>query len=126
MVKVVRDWRRASQEGKDEVGGQHEGAGEEAGSFGAGFARGRPGRLQQVEDGMPGEGEEIEGRERHGEKLLAVPEIMFGAHSRGCAGGASFRHAGPWSATRTRASIPKPLNKPKAHTEFSIRSLWQV
>ena len=35
------------------------------------------GRLQQVEDGMPGEGEQIEGGERHGEKLLAVPEIMF-------------------------------------------------
>ena len=60
-----------------EVGGQHEGVGEEASSFGGGFARGLPGRLEQVEDGMPGEGEQIEGGERHGEKLLAVPEIVF-------------------------------------------------
>ena len=56
---------------------EREGVGEEAGSFGGGFARGLPGRLQQIEDGMPGEGEQIEGGERHGEKLLAVPEIMF-------------------------------------------------
>jgi hypothetical protein len=36
-----------------------------------------PGRVQQFEHGMPGESEQIEGGERHGEKFLAVAEIMF-------------------------------------------------
>ena len=42
-----------------------------------GFASGAPGRLQQFEHGMPSEGEQIEGREGHGEKFLTVSEIMF-------------------------------------------------
>ena len=48
-----------------------------AGSLGGGFARGLPGRLQQFQHGVPVEGEQIESRERHGEELLAVPEIVF-------------------------------------------------
>src|SRR5208337_4474761 len=38
---------------------------------------GLPGWLEQFEHGVPGEGEEIEGRSRHGEKVPAVPEVVF-------------------------------------------------
>jgi hypothetical protein len=48
--------------------------GEEARSFGGGFARGFSGRLEDVEDAMPSEGEQIQRRQRHGEERLAVPE----------------------------------------------------
>src|SRR5277367_3626162 len=50
---------------------------EEAGSLGGGFAGGPPRGLEQVEHGMPGEGEQIEGGQRHGEKLLTMAEIVF-------------------------------------------------
>ena len=63
--------------GKEDVGAQHEDVGEEAGSLDRRFASGLPGRFEQVEHGMPGEGEQIEGRQRHREKPLAMAEIVF-------------------------------------------------
>ena len=42
-----------------------------------GLASGLPGRFEQVEHGMPGEGEQIEGRQHHREKPLAVAEIVL-------------------------------------------------
>src|SRR5271170_2178536 len=50
---------------------------EEAGSLDGGLPRRLPRRLQAFEHGVPGEGEQIEGREHHCEKLLAMAEIMF-------------------------------------------------
>jgi hypothetical protein len=50
---------------------------EEAGPLDRRFASGEPGRLEQFEYGMPGEGEQIEGRQRHREKRLAMTEIVL-------------------------------------------------
>src|SRR5208337_3769687 len=63
--------------GEEDVGAQHEDVGEEAGSLDRRFASGLPGRFEQVEHGMPGEGEQIEGRQHHREKPLAVAEIVL-------------------------------------------------
>ena len=45
------------------------------------FASGEPGRLEQFEYGVPGEGEQegeqIEGRQRHREKCPAMAEIVL-------------------------------------------------
>ena len=51
--------------------------GEEAGSFFRRFSGLAPGRLAEVEHGAPGEGEEVEGGERHGQIGLAMAEIVF-------------------------------------------------
>jgi hypothetical protein len=63
--------------GKDRVGGDGGQMGEEAGSLGRGLARGDPGRLQQFERGVPGEGEQVQARQHHRQKTLAMAEIVF-------------------------------------------------
>ena len=63
--------------GKDYVGAQHEDVGEEAGSLDRRFASGLPGWFEQFEYGVPGEGEQIEGRQCHREKPLAMAEIVL-------------------------------------------------
>ena len=63
--------------GKDYVGAQHEDVGEEAGSLDRRFASGLPGWFEQFEHSVPGEGEQIEGRQRHREKPLAMAEIVL-------------------------------------------------
>ena len=81
--EVLRDGEGC--EGFEEVGpaGEDDEArqgceiGEEAGSFLPRFARLAPRRLQDVENGVPGEGKHVEGGERHGELIFAVPEIVF-------------------------------------------------
>ncbi len=60
--EIGQDFEKDGPRGKDDVGGQHEDMGEEAGSLCSGLAGGLPGRVQQFEHGMPGEGEQIEGR----------------------------------------------------------------
>ena len=36
-----------------------------------------PGRRQEVENRVPGEGEQVERGERHGQIVLAMPEVVF-------------------------------------------------
>src|ERR1700674_4006854 len=50
---------------------------EEAGSLRGGLARGYPGRLQQFERGVPGEGEDVQARQRHRQESRAMAEIVF-------------------------------------------------
>jgi hypothetical protein len=49
----------------------------QARSLGRGLARRLPGRLDDIERGVPGEGEEVECGERHRQKSFAVAEIVF-------------------------------------------------
>jgi hypothetical protein len=51
--------------------------GEEAGSLLCGLACGLPGRFEKIEDGMPGEGEQVKCGQRHRQKRFAVAEIVF-------------------------------------------------
>ena len=62
---------------EDSVGGQHREMGEEACSLGGGFASSLPGGFQKFERRVPGESEEVERRQHHGEKRLAMAEIVF-------------------------------------------------
>src|SRR5580693_1003944 len=63
--------------GKDRVGGDRGQMVEEAGSLRRGLACSDPGRLQQFERSVPGEGEEVQARQHHRQKALAMAEIVF-------------------------------------------------
>ena len=62
MVKFVRGIEDGAPGGEYDVGGQHEDMGEEAVSLVGGLSRGLPGWLSSPSTGVPGEGEQIEGR----------------------------------------------------------------
>lgn len=51
--------------------------GEEGGSFACGFTRGFPRRLQNVENGMPGKGQQVQGGQVHGQEFLAMAEAVL-------------------------------------------------
>src|SRR5260370_40570429 len=63
--------------GKGCVGGEGGQMSEEAYSLGRGLARGYPGRFEQFERGVPGEGEEVQARQHHRQESLAMAEIVF-------------------------------------------------
>ena len=67
--------------GKDSVGGVGGQMVEEAGSLGRGLAGGYPGRLEQFEGSVPGEGEEVQARQHHRQKTLALTEIYVRTRS---------------------------------------------
>ena len=61
---------------EDEVGGEGDDRGKEDRSFAGGFAGFLPRRFEEIEDGMPGEGQQVEGGEVHCQKLFAVTEVV--------------------------------------------------
>ena len=63
--------------GKDCVGGYRGHMSEEAGALRGGLACGYPRRFEPFERGVPGEGEEVEARQHHRQKSLAMAEIVF-------------------------------------------------
>ncbi len=63
--------------GEDRQGGQGCKMSKEARSLFRRLSRFSPGRFEKVENRMPGEGEQVERGERHGQIGLAVPEIVF-------------------------------------------------
>ena len=63
--------------GKDRVGSDRGQMSEEAGSLGRCLARGYPGRFEQFEHRVPGEGEEVQARQHHRQKSLAMAEIVL-------------------------------------------------
>ncbi len=50
---------------------------EKALSLFRGFSGASPGRLQEIEQRVPGESEQVERGERHGQKILAVAEVVL-------------------------------------------------
>jgi len=62
---------------KDHVGGDRGQMGEEACSLRRDPAGGDLGQLQQFENGVPGEGEEVQARQHHRQKTLAMAEIVL-------------------------------------------------
>src|ERR1700739_299456 len=63
--------------GEDDEAGQGCEVSEEARSLFRRLSGLAPRRLEKVENRMPGEGEHVEGGERHGQIGLAMPEIVF-------------------------------------------------
>src|SRR5271166_6391407 len=63
--------------GKNNEGGKGDNVGKEPRSFGRCLSSGLPGRLEEIEHGMPGEGQKIEGRQGHSQKLFAMAKIML-------------------------------------------------